>query len=95
MHQAYLILRNNKERGPYSLEELLSLSLQPADLIWVEGQSISWSYPSEVEALKPYVQPPESFVENKRSFNTGKAYFQYPKKEEEKKKSPTNNLIAA
>lgn len=55
MHKVYLLLRNNKQEGPYSLEEILSLGLKPYDLIWVEGRSFSWSHPSEVEALKPHI----------------------------------------
>ena len=55
MHKIYLILRNNKQNGPYSLEELVQLNLKPHDLIWVEGRSAGWRYPTEIEALKPYV----------------------------------------
>jgi hypothetical protein len=51
----YRILRNNKEQGPYSLDELVQLSLRPYDLIWVEGKSASWRYPTEIEELKPYI----------------------------------------
>lgn len=51
----YRILRNNKEQGPYSLDELVQLSLRPYDLIWIEGKSACWRYPAEVEELKPYV----------------------------------------
>jgi hypothetical protein len=51
----YRILRDNKEKGPLSLEELIGLSLKPYDLIWVEGRSAGWRYPSEIEALKPYL----------------------------------------
>ena len=51
----YRILRNNKEQGPYSLDELVQLSLRPYDLIWIEGKSACWRYPSEIEELKPYV----------------------------------------
>ncbi|MFL5740540.1 MAG: hypothetical protein ACJ75B_10015, partial [Flavisolibacter sp.] len=60
MHQIYRILRDNKEKGPFSLEELLQLSLKPFDLIWVEGRSAGWRYPSEIEALKPYLENPET-----------------------------------
>lgn len=51
----YRILRNNKERGPLSLEELLELQLKPFDLIWIEGKSAGWRYPSEIDSLKPYL----------------------------------------
>ena len=48
----YLLLRNNKESGPYSLDGLMELGLKPYDLIWVQGKSAAWRYPSEVDELK-------------------------------------------
>ena len=57
MQKVYLLLRNNKQTGPHSLEELLQLSLQPFDLIWVEGKSYGWAYPSEIESLQPFLAP--------------------------------------
>jgi hypothetical protein len=50
----YLLLRNNKESGPYSLEDLTKLGLKAYDLVWVQGRSAAWRYPSEVEELKPF-----------------------------------------
>ncbi|HEU4574480.1 MAG TPA: hypothetical protein VFS36_05720 [Chitinophagaceae bacterium] len=50
----YLLLRNNKESGPYSLEALVQMGLKPYDLVWVEGRSAAWRYPSEIEDLKAY-----------------------------------------
>ncbi|MFL5788304.1 MAG: hypothetical protein ACJ748_09640 [Flavisolibacter sp.] len=55
MQKIYRILRDNKETGPLTLEELVAMSLKPFDLIWVDGRSAGWRYPSEVEALKPYL----------------------------------------
>lgn len=55
MQKVYLLLRDNKQSGPYSLEELLQLQPRAFDLIWIEGRSCGWSYPSEIEALRPYV----------------------------------------
>src|SRR5438270_14079567 len=55
MRKVYLLLRNNKQNGPYSLEELVQLGLKPYDLVWVEGRSAGWRYPGEIEALKSYV----------------------------------------
>jgi hypothetical protein len=55
MQKVYLLLRNNQQTGPHSLEELLQLNVKPFDLIWVEGKSYGWSYPSEIETLKPFV----------------------------------------
>ena len=54
MQKVYLILRNNKQEGPYDLQQLLQLPLKETDLIWVEGRSAAWSYPSEIRELKPY-----------------------------------------
>ncbi|HEX6334838.1 MAG TPA: hypothetical protein VFZ78_11470 [Flavisolibacter sp.] len=55
MHKVYLLLRNNRQTGPYTLDELVSMQLRPFDLVWIEGRSFGWSYPSELEQLKPYV----------------------------------------
>ncbi|MEI6947067.1 hypothetical protein V9K67_07700 [Paraflavisolibacter sp. H34] len=57
MHKIYLLLRDNKESGPYSLEELQQLSLKPFDLIWVDGRSAGWQYPGEIESLRAFVAP--------------------------------------
>ncbi len=50
----YLLLRDNKESGPYTLEQLLSNGLKAYDLVWVNGRSAAWRYPSEIEELQPY-----------------------------------------
>lgn len=65
MQKIYSLLRNNKQTGPYTLEELAGLSLKPFDLIWIEGKSGGWSYPSEIDALKYIVdtQPVEKLKE--------------------------------
>src|SRR5688572_14620066 len=51
---SYLLLRNNTKSGPLGLNELLQFGLKPYDLVWVEGKSAAWRYPSEIEELKPY-----------------------------------------
>ena len=56
MQKPYSLLRNNKQSGPYSLEELLLLNLKPFDLVWVEGKSGGWSYSTEIDALKQHVE---------------------------------------
>lgn len=50
----YRLLRNNKESGPYSLNDLVVLGLKPYDLVWVDGRSAAWRYPSEITELKEY-----------------------------------------
>jgi hypothetical protein len=51
---SYRLLRSNKESGPYSLNDLVALGLKPYDLVWVDGRSAAWRYPSEISELKEY-----------------------------------------
>jgi outer membrane murein-binding lipoprotein Lpp len=62
----YLLLRDNKQSGPYTVEELVSKGIKAYDLVWVEGKSAAWRYPSEISELKAYApvveeQPFERF----------------------------------
>jgi len=66
MPSTYLLLRNNKQTGPHSLEALLQQGLKSNDLIWVEGQSAGWSYPSEIRTLKQYVTNQSTQPENSK-----------------------------
>jgi hypothetical protein len=50
----YLLLRDNKQSGPYSLDELKAKGLKAYDLVWVDGKSAAWRYPSELEELKAF-----------------------------------------
>jgi hypothetical protein len=50
----YLLLRDNKQSGPYTVPEIIQMGIKPYDLVWLEGKSAAWRYPSEVEELKPY-----------------------------------------
>lgn len=50
--QQYRLLRNNKESGPYTWKELAHLPLKPYDLVWVDGKSAAWRYPSELPEFK-------------------------------------------
>ncbi len=43
----YLLLRDNKQTGPYSCEEIIAKGFKAYDLIWAEGKSAGWRYPSE------------------------------------------------
>ena len=63
MHKVYLLLRNNKQLGPFTLDELLQHQLKPFDLVWVEGKSAGWRYPSEVEAIKPFLSEDQIAIE--------------------------------
>ncbi len=55
----YLLLRNNTETGPYTLDELRVMGLKAYDLIWVENRSFSWKYPSEISELAAFAPPVE------------------------------------
>lgn len=44
----FLLLRNNKQSGPYSINEITALNLLSTDLIWIEGISSCWKYPQEL-----------------------------------------------
>src|ERR1700712_4954385 len=50
----YRLLRNNKETGPYSEEEMIAKGFKPYDLLWAEGKSAGWQYPSEINAFKKF-----------------------------------------
>ncbi|MFZ9387867.1 MAG: hypothetical protein ACO25B_08285 [Chitinophagaceae bacterium] len=54
----YILLRNNKESGPFLLEELVDTGLRPDDLVWVEGQSVCWLRAPEIPELRFHVGKP-------------------------------------
>jgi hypothetical protein len=54
---SYLLLRNNKESGPFSFEEVKDMSLKTFDLLWVVGKSAAWRYPGEIAELKSFAPP--------------------------------------
>ncbi|MET0395109.1 MAG: hypothetical protein ABW019_18325 [Chitinophagaceae bacterium] len=67
---SYLLLRNNKESGPHEFADLVKQGLKPYDLVWVQGKSAAWRYPSEIEELKPHApiveeQPYDRFFKKK------------------------------
>ena len=62
----YLLLRDNRQSGPHTIEQLGSIQLFPMDLIWIEDESTSWQHPEEIEELKNLVGSCASF--QKRMF---------------------------
>lgn len=50
--------------GPFPVDELLQRML-PNDLVWIEGESFTWSYPGEVEELKSILDPAQVVVQKK------------------------------
>jgi hypothetical protein len=79
----YRLLRDNKETGPYSEEEMIAKGFKPYDLLWAEGKSAGWQYPSEMSAFKKYApiveeqpydrfykkQPPQKLITEERASN--------------------------
>jgi hypothetical protein len=61
---SYLLLRNNKESGPFTLEEIKAMTLKAYDLIWVVGKSAAWRYPGEIADLMAFAPPvPEQLTD--------------------------------
>lgn len=57
--EKFLLLRDNKQTGPYSAADLEKMGLKSYDLIWVDGKSAAWRYPGEIDALKSFAPPVE------------------------------------
>ena len=51
----YLLLRNNKQSGPHSYNELMEIGIKSYDLLWIEGKSASWRYPAEFDEFKTHL----------------------------------------
>jgi hypothetical protein len=58
MDSVYLLLRNNQQSGPFTIDELLQQQLKPSDMIWIEGKSTAWTYLSELELI-PFIKKTE------------------------------------
>ena len=52
MNNTYILLSNNRERTPLSLEDLKRIGMLPNDLLWVECQSVCWQKPQEIPELR-------------------------------------------
>ena len=76
--QKFLLLRNNKQTGPYSVEELEQMGLKPYDLIWINGKSAAWRYPGEIDELKSFAPPVEEQPYDR--------FYKKPSEESQKKK---------
>jgi len=81
---SYRLLRSNKESGPYALNDLVALGLKPYDLVWVDGRSAAWRYPSEIGELKEYAPAVEE-----------QPYDRFYKKPSEETESPTKEPAIA
>jgi hypothetical protein len=70
----YLLLRNNKQSGPYTIDDIKALGVKSYDLIWVEGRSAAWRYPGEIDEFKSFApqveeQPYDRFFKKSSSEN--------------------------
>ncbi|MBL7696594.1 MAG: hypothetical protein JNK79_00480 [Chitinophagaceae bacterium] len=77
----YLLLRDNKQSGPYTVPEIIEIGIKPYDLVWLEGKSAAWRYPSEVEELKAYAPTVEEQPFD-RFYKTREAILQNEKQKE-------------
>jgi hypothetical protein len=78
--RSYLLLRNNVEMGPFTREELIAQQLVSTDLVWIEGESSTWNYPSEIDDLQPLFAESGILVEHpsgegQEEFVTSKGIF--------------------
>jgi hypothetical protein len=53
--KCYVLLRNNKQEGPFSFEELVAKNLKNIDLIQRADAGSHWYYPYEIEELRPHL----------------------------------------
>ncbi|PZP51642.1 MAG: hypothetical protein DI598_02755 [Pseudopedobacter saltans] len=60
----YRVLRDNKEIGPYSLDEIRKIGLRSSDLVWIDGQSAAWRFPDEVPGLLNLIETPNPKAED-------------------------------
>lgn len=71
----YSLLRDNKQSGPYTFDELKEKGLKAYDLVWIEGKSAAWRYPCEIPELSPFApqveeQPFDRFYKKPAQDNT-------------------------
>jgi hypothetical protein len=96
---SYLLLRNNKESGPYTIEEVKELSLKAYDLLWVVGKSAAWRYPGEIPELKSFApavpeHTPDPYIKKQGSDNLS-AETAFTKKSEPAKSSDNHSMRVA
>ncbi len=82
----YLLLRDNKQSGPFTVPEIIAFGIKPYDLVWLEGKSAAWRYPSEVEELKSHAptveeQPFDRFYKTREAIMSQSPYEPKPVEE--------------
>src|SRR5690242_19028687 len=57
----YFLLRNIRESGPFTREQLALKGLKRSDLLWEEGESRNWCFPREMEGFELMIREREEF----------------------------------
>lgn len=82
MQKVYLLLRDNRQTGPFTIDELWQQNLQPGDLIWVESKSHAWTPLNEM-FLTPYAEesaaPPASSQLSKERIERNRVPSEIPR----------------
>ena len=87
----YLLLRDNRESGPHTIEQMGSIGLHPLDLIWIENESTSWKYPEEIEELKDLVaRDTSTTVVQRPDLSTEKVFVSLPPEDDLKEQEQTS-----
>jgi len=74
MEKVYRLLRNNLEKGPYLIDELLHQNIQFSDFIWVEGTSHEWVPAQEIEEVNTFYKDREEFSDRSRRTTNRESY---------------------
>jgi hypothetical protein len=93
----YLLLRNNKETGPFTMEEIKDMSLKSYDLVWTVGKSAAWRYPGEITEFKSFApavpeQSGDLFLTKKNTENISSDPLFNKKSESQNQKNREGNF---
>jgi hypothetical protein len=83
----YLLLRDNKQSGPYTLGEITAKGFKKYDLVWVENKSAAWRYPGEITELKSFAP-----IIEEQPFDR---FFKRPSEEMQSKNIPQLSIVKA
>src|SRR5450432_1299606 len=61
---SYLLLRDQVESGPFSIDELKTADLKSTDLIWIVDKSSDWKYADEIKNLRDFVHYASAIHDN-------------------------------
>src|SRR5262245_52214722 len=77
--KSYFIRQDNKPQGPYSIDQLKEMKLNPGVLVWVEGLK-QWIKALEIPELQQELFPPVPQFATHASSNGVNAGVMRPKK---------------